>query len=130
MFTKTTRQLKVTVFPTYLPEQSDVTLGVHMWAYFIRIENMGDETVQLINRHWHITDANGKVQEVRGPGVVGEQPTLEPGDFHQYTSGVSLQTPSGIMQGDYEMQSQSGESFLIDIPAFSLDSPEQLQKPH
>jgi len=128
MYTKTTRSIKVTVFPSYIHDQSDAYLGKHVWAYFIRLENLGEETSQLINRYWHITDGNGAVQEVRGPGVVGESPTLEPGDNYQYNSGVSLNTPSGIMQGTYEMETQSGERFFIDIPAFSLDSPEQLKR--
>ncbi|MDX2072883.1 MAG: Co2+/Mg2+ efflux protein ApaG [Alphaproteobacteria bacterium] len=128
MYTRTTRNIKVTVFPSYLPEQSDAYNGTHVWAYFIRLENMGKETVQLINRYWHITDGLGVVQEVRGPGVVGEQPVLEPGDDYQYTSGVPLPTPSGIMRGNYEMETEGGERFLIEIPAFSLDSPEQLKR--
>lgn len=126
MYSKTTRDIKVTVFPSYLPEQSDS--NAHSWAYFIRIENNGEETVQLINRYWRITDGNGFVQEVRGPGVVGEQPRLEPGDSHQYTSGVSLKTTTGIMQGHYGMLTDNDEMFTIDIPAFSLDSPEQLKR--
>lgn len=128
MYTAITRNIKVTVMPSYLHEQSDALLGRHVWAYFVRLENNGEETVQLINRHWHITDGNGHVQEVRGPGVVGEQPTLEPGESYHYTSGVPLDTTTGIMQGNYEMQNENGERFLIDIPAFSLDSPEQLQR--
>lgn len=130
MYTATTRDIKVTVFPSYLPDQSDPATNLHTWAYFIRVENLGSETVQLINRHWHITDGLGTVQEVRGPGVVGEQPILAPGGNHQYTSGVTLHTSSGIMQGNYEMESQSGERFLIDVPPFSLDSPDQLKRPH
>lgn len=128
MYTATTRNIKVTVFPSYLPEQSDAVSGNHTWAYFIRIENFGKETSQLINRYWRITDGRGHVQEVRGPGVVGEQPVLEPGDTHQYTSGVTLTTPSGIMQGYYEMHTENGEIFNIEVPAFSLDSPEQMKR--
>ncbi len=128
MYTATTRAIKVTVFPSYLPDQSDSYSGQHCWAYFIRLENLGEETAQLINRHWHITDGRGGVQDVRGAGVVGEQPVLEPGDSYQYSSGVSLTTATGIMQGTYEMETPSGERFLITIPAFSLDSPEQLKR--
>jgi ApaG protein len=128
MYTKTTRNIKVTVFPSYLPDQSDEGAQVHAWAYFIRLDNNGEETAQLINRYWHITDALGHVQEVRGPGVVGEQPTLEPGDTYQYHSGVTLTTNSGIMRGNYEMETPSGERFFIEVPPFSLDSPEQLRR--
>jgi ApaG protein len=128
MYTKTTRSIKVTVFPSYLPDQSESLAGTHVWAYFIRLENLGDESVQLINRYWHITDGNGAVQEVRGPGVVGEQPKLKPGESYQYTSGVSLKTPTGIMQGTYGMTTELDEMFTIDIPPFSLDSPEQLKR--
>ncbi len=91
----------------------------------MRIENLGGETAQLISRHWRITDAKGEVHEVRGPGVVGEQPTLEPGDFFEYTSGTPLATPSGIMQGSYQMENERGETFDVQIPPFSLDSPYQ-----
>jgi ApaG protein len=130
MFTKTTRDIKVTVFPNYLPDQSDPTDAVYVWAYTIHLENLGNQPAQLISRYWHITDGNGGVQEVRGPGVVGETPMLEPGEQYQYTSGVSLKTSSGIMQGNYQMEAENGDSFLIDIPPFSLDSPEQRQRPH
>ena len=114
MYTATTRHIKVTVFPSYLPDQSDGFSGLHVWAYFIRIENLGTETVQLVNRYWRITDGLGQVQEVRGPGVIGEQPVLEPGDTYQYTSGASLRTPSGLMAGNYEMRRDGA---LIEIEA-------------
>jgi ApaG protein len=130
MYTKTTHKIKVTVIPTYLAEQSDPEERHYIWAYTIEIENLGEETAQLINRYWHITDANGGVQEVRGPGVVGEQPVLEQGDSYRYTSGVSLTTPSGIMVGNYEMETSTGERFTIEIPAFSLDSLEQVLRPN
>jgi ApaG protein len=81
--------------------------------------------VQLLSRYWHITDSMGRVQEVRGAGVVGEQPTLKPGEFYEYTSGTPLHTPSGIMHGTYEMRTATGERFAVEIPAFSLDSPHQ-----
>jgi ApaG protein len=128
MYTKTTRNIKITVVPAYLVEQSDPAERHFVWAYTIRLENTGEETVQLMNRYWHITDATGGVQEVRGPGVIGEQPVLEPLDHYQYTSGVALKTPSGIMTGNYEMETRTGERFIIGIPTFSLDSPEQLKR--
>jgi len=131
MYNKITRNIQVTVEPAYLAEQSDPAESHYVWAYTIQLENLGKETVQLINRYWHITDASGGVQEVRGAGVVGEQPILEPGDTYQYTSGAALRTPSGIMVGNYEMSLQgSDESFTIDIPAFSLDSPDQVKRPN
>lgn len=130
MYSATTRNITVTVIPTYLPAQSDTQENLHTWMYFIRLENKGEETVQLINRYWHITDGRGFVQEVRGAGVVGNQPILAPNSSFDYNSGVSLNTTSGIMKGHYEMHTQFGEIFNITIPAFSLDSPEQKQRPN
>ena len=116
---------QVTVEPSYLEEQSSPENRHFVWAYRVRIENHGTEQVQLLNRYWRITDAKGVTQEVEGPGVVGEQPILQPGASFVYTSGCPLTTPSGIMQGRYEMQTDEGERFWINIPAFSLDSPHQ-----
>jgi len=130
MYTNTTKQIKITVSPAYLEEQSDPEDGHYVWAYTIRLENTGEQTVQLLNRYWHITDAQGAVQEVRGAGVVGEQPVLKAGDNYQYTSGAALHTPSGIMTGNYEMTTEGGERFLVDIPVFSLDSPDQVKRPN
>ena len=121
----TTRQIKVSVCPTYLDDKSAPADNHFVWAYEVTIKNMGSETVQLIGRHWRITDAKGETHEVRGEGVVGEQPTLEPGDSFNYTSGTPLATPSGIMQGTYQVENERGERFDITIPAFSLDSPYQ-----
>ena len=125
MYEQQTRQIKVTVKPFYLEDQSSPDENHFVWAYHVRIENGGQDTVQLRNRYWRITDAMGRVQEVRGPGVVGEQPVLNPGDDFEYTSGTPLQTPSGIMVGTYQMEASDGEYFDVDIPAFSLDSPHQ-----
>ncbi len=125
MYSHTTRSIEVTVKPTYLDDQSSPSDDHYVWAYRVRIENQGSETVQLRSRYWHITDATGRIQEVRGAGVVGEQPILQPGQSFEYTSGTPLPTPSGIMLGHYEMESERGERFEIDIPAFSLDSPYQ-----
>jgi ApaG protein len=124
-YSQTTRFLTVTVEPTFLEEQSSPAEGQYVWAYRVRIENHGEQTVQLLRRHWRITDALGRVHEVKGPGVVGEQPVLRPGDSYEYTSGTPLSTPSGIMSGSYQMESDEGEHFDIVIPAFSLDSPHQ-----
>jgi ApaG protein len=125
MYSQTTRSIKVTVKPFYLEDQSSPADDHYVWAYQVRIENCGRETVQLRRRHWRITDNRGRVQEVRGPGVVGEQPVLRPGESFEYTSGTPLATPSGIMVGTYDMETREGETFAVDIPAFSLDSPHQ-----
>jgi ApaG protein len=123
MYTAVSNKIKVTVRPKYLDEQSEPDEGRYFWAYTIEIANVGDRVVQLTHRHWQITDANGAREEVRGPGVVGEQPKLKPGDAFTYTSGCPLKTPSGIMVGTYRMVDESGEAFDVAIPAFSLDSP-------
>ena len=99
MYTATTRGLKVTVQPMYLDHQSMPDENHYVWAYNVVIANEGRDTVQLLNRYWKITDGFGRIHEVRGPGVVGEQPLLRPGESFEYTSGTSLKTPSGIMQG-------------------------------
>ena len=118
-----THGVKVRVSPTYLPERSDPDGELYVWAYRIEIENDGPGTVQLVDRHWIITDAYGHVEEVTGPGVVGEQPVLQPGDVYQYTSGCPLNTPSGTMVGTYGMVPVGGARFEAAIPAFSLHLP-------
>ena len=123
MYSETTRAIKVTVKPFYLDQHSSPDDNHYVWAYHIKIENCGGETVQLRNRHWRITDSQGRLQEVRGPGVVGEQPVLGPGESFEYTSSCPLSTPSGFMVGDYEMETGGGENFLVRVPAFSLDLP-------
>ena len=123
MYTATTRAIKVTVTPQYLPDQSNPSKSQYVWAYQVRIENKGDEAVQLRSRHWLITDGLGRRQEVKGPGVVGKTPRLKPGEVFEYTSGTPLSTPSGFMGGTYQMTSDSGEDFDIEIPTFSLDTP-------
>jgi ApaG protein len=125
MYTATTREITVTVEPTFLEEQSSPQEGHFVWSYHVKIENHGGRAVQLRNREWRITDAKGRMQVVRGPGVVGVQPRLKPGESFEYTSGTPLPTPSGIMVGSYEMESETGETFDIAIPAFSLDSPHE-----
>lgn len=125
-----TKAIKVSVKPTFLEDQSSPSDDHYVWAYHVRIENGGEKTVQLLNRHWKITDARGRLQEVRGRGVVGEQPVLKPGQSFEYTSGVPLSTPSGIMFGTYEMDDGGGETFQVTVPAFSLDSPHQARQLH
>ncbi len=125
MYSATTRGITVSVKPTYLEDQSQPSERYFVWAYQVRIENRSHLTVQLRTRYWRITDGAGRLQEVRGDGVVGEQPTLSPGQVFEYTSGCPLGTPSGIMVGSYRMHAASGEAFDVAIPAFSLDSPHE-----
>ena len=127
-YTATTRDINVSVRPIFLEDQSSPPDNHYVWAYHVRIENRGRATVQLRNRHWVITDAIGRIQEVRGAGVVGEQPVLKPGESFEYTSGTPLPTPSGIMQGSYQMEREDGERFDVRIPAFSLDSQHQAMR--
>jgi ApaG protein len=119
-----TRGIRVEVRPLFLEDQSSPAEGRFVWAYRVRVENRGRETVQLLRRTWRITDAHGRVQLVHGAGVVGEQPVLEPGEAFEYTSGTPLDTSSGFMAGQYHfVVTASGEAFDAEIPLFSLDSP-------
>ncbi len=118
-----TSGVRVSVQPVYLEEESDPDEGRYFWAYQIQIENLGEETLQLKSRYWRITDSMGRIEEVQGEGVVGEQPVIEPGYVFEYTSGAPLGTASGFMVGHYRMYKNDGTSFDVDIPAFSLDSP-------
>ncbi|MGV9005797.1 MAG: Co2+/Mg2+ efflux protein ApaG [Brevundimonas sp.] len=113
----------VRVRPSYLAGQSDPESGRWVWAYQVEIENRGAAAVRLVARHWIITDARGQIEDVRGPGVVGEQPTIPPGDSYSYTSGCPLGTASGSMVGSYSMTDAEGRMFEAVIPAFSLDVP-------
>jgi ApaG protein len=122
MYHAVTRDIEVKVIPRYLAERSSPDNSYYFWSYTIEIKNGGAETVQLKTRHWKITDALGRQQEVRGAGVVGEEPVIKPGESFEYTSGVPLPTPSGFMLGTYGMVTSAGEKFDIAIPAFSLDS--------
>ena len=125
MYTASTDSITIIVEPSYLEEESTPENNQFRWAYHVRIENQGRETVKLVSRYWRITDALGRVQEVRGPGVVGEQPVLKPGESFEYRSWTPLPTPHGIMVGSYRMEREGGEPFDVAIPAFSLDSPYQ-----
>ena len=123
MYRQVTDDIAVSVEPIYLDGQSVPDESRYVWAYRIVIENNSGSTVQLQSRYWRIVDGNGRVEEVRGPGVVGEQPILNPGDSYTYSSGCPLTTPSGTMVGRYQMRGEDGRDFEIDIPAFSLDIP-------
>lgn len=123
MFKATTARIDVTVMPVYIDERSDPENGSHFWAYRVIIENNSPEAVQLVSRYWKIVDAEGRVEEVHGDGVVGLQPVIQPGENFSYTSGCPLNSPSGIMEGYYRMESTTGEKFTVLIPAFPLDLP-------
>jgi ApaG protein len=123
MYRAVTRDIEVTVIPDFMPDRSSPGDAQFFWAYTIEITNRGPTTVTLRTRHWVITDATGKRQDVRGEGVVGKQPVLKPGESFEYTSGVPLTTPSGFMAGSYGMVDDAGKKFDVEVPAFSLDTP-------
>jgi ApaG protein len=123
MYEALTRGIRIRVTPQYLEDQSTPEESEFFWAYTVDIANESEETVQLRSRVWRITDGQGRTEEVRGPGVVGETPVIEPGNSFSYTSGCPLRTPSGIMVGSYQMSDANGQLFDVEIPAFSLDSP-------
>ncbi|MAY61358.1 MAG: Co2+/Mg2+ efflux protein ApaG [Rhizobiales bacterium] len=127
MYRAVTRGIEVTVEPYYLEEQSDPDENRHVWGYRVVIANYSATGVQLRSRYWRITDENGVIDEVRGDGVVGEQPMLGPGDTYEYSSGCPLDAPSGVMVGSYQMQNDDGELFDVEIPAFSLDTPGRIR---
>jgi ApaG protein len=130
-YERTTNGIRVAVKPAFIDDQSSPDDGQFLWSYTVTIENRGSESVQLISRYWHITDAAGRVKEVRGPGVVGAQPVLAPGQTFEYTSGCPLSTASGFMVGKYQMRrASSGEDFEADIPAFLLESPHEQRQIH
>ena len=118
--------IDVSVNTAYIPEQSDPAADRYIFAYTITISNHGTESAQLISRHWIITDAEGVTQEVKGLGVVGEQPLLRPGETFEYTSGTALATPVGTMRGSYQMVAEDGNKFEAEIPAFTLSMPRVL----
>lgn len=123
-YTTKTGDVVVSVEPTYLGSESAPEKNVYVWAYRVLIENTGADTLQLKSRYWRITDSFGRVQEVHGPGVVGEQPVLKPGETYEYTSGTPLGTPNGIMSGAYSMETADGRVVDVSIPVFSLDTPD------
>lgn len=123
MYQAITHGIAVTVEPQYLADRSEPSKRQYFWAYTVEIANQGTQTVQLKRRHWIITDGRGQKHEVSGPGVIGEEPIIAPGESFRYTSGCPLDTPDGFMVGSYDMISDSGQPFKVDIPAFSLDIP-------
>jgi ApaG protein len=129
-YTAITRGIAVSVEPSYLEANSSPSTSQYVWAYRVTIENQGKETVKLLSRHWMITNSRGELTEVKGLGVIGEQPLLAPGQSYVYTSGAPLDTPWGMMGGSYEMETDRNERFSIEIPTFSLDSPKQRVLPN
>ena len=125
MYSKTTNGITVTVTPYFLEDQSSPQESHYVWAYQVNITNSGSVSIKLNHRNWLIIDANGKVINVQGEGVVGEFPTIYPGESFEYTSGTPLTTSSGFMEGSYEMQSDNGNTFDVQIPQFSLDTPSE-----
>ena len=123
MYEAVTHGVRVSVTPEFIDDRSSPDDGRYFWAYTVEITNERAEPVQLRSRLWRITDGNGRTEEVRGPGVVGQQPILAAGESFKYTSGCPLNTPSGIMVGTYQMTHENGKLFAVEIPAFSLDSP-------
>ena len=122
-YTEVTKNIRVSVKTNFLSDQSDTENSLWVWSYHILIENNGNDKIQLIDRYWKITDATGIIKEVKGSGVIGEQPTIKPGEFFEYTSGTPLNKSSGFMSGNYRIINENNESFFIDVPIFSLDIP-------
>ena len=129
-YEETTRDIRIAVEPDFLEDQSDPDENRYLWSYRVTIENKSELTVQLLSRYWRITDGHGRVREVRGDGVIGEQPVIAPGRAFEYTSGAPLETPSGFMTGTYRMRTSSGESFEVGIPMFSLECPYAARRMH
>ncbi|MGL5446734.1 MAG: Co2+/Mg2+ efflux protein ApaG [Rhabdaerophilum sp.] len=130
MYRAVTEGIEVIVQPVFEPERSDPETGDFFWTYQVRIRNLGNKIVQLRSRHWQITDGLGRVEHVRGAGVVGEQPILKPGESFNYESGCPLKTSQGLMVGTYEMVSADGARIEVAIPAFSLDMPDERRSVH
>ncbi len=130
MYERQTRSIFVEVKPAYLDDQSDPEGDRYVWSYTVTIENRGSEPVQLLSRYWNIVDGSGRVKEIRGPGVVGAQPVIAPGECFEYTSGCPLETASGLMSGRYQMKAASGEDFEAEIPLFLLESPYEQRQIH
>jgi len=130
MYECETEGVKISVKPDYLEDQSVPEENRFIWAYTIEIENLSDDQIQLVSRKWVITDSNGHIEHVQGEGVIGEQPFIKPGARFRYTSGAPLRTPSGFMQGSFEMRTEAGECFAARVPDFSLDRPDELNCLH
>jgi len=130
VYEEVTRNIRIAVEPNFLEDKSEPEESRFLWSYHLTIENKGELSVQLLSRYWRITDARGRVREVRGDGVIGEQPVIAPGRAYEYTSGTPLETASGFMIGTYHMRASSGESFEVGIPMFALESPYEARGMH
>ncbi len=131
LFSKKTHGVSITASPVFIPDHSEPHSDHFVWAYTIFINNENGAALKLLNRRWDVTDSNGQVQHVEGEGVIGKQPVISDGEQYQYTSGTILPTPSGIMSGAYEMENVNTlERFWVDVPTFSLDSPQQVNRPN
>lgn len=129
-YEQTTHGVSIRVNPEYLDDQSEPENSRYTWAYHVEIENVGNQTVQVLTRHWKITNIRGESHEVIGDGLVGQQPILEPGDRFEYTSGTPLTTPSGFMSGSFQVVGENGDLFQVSVPAFSLDSSRYISAVH
>ena len=125
-----TRDIRIAVEPDFLEDQSEPEENRYLWSYRVIIENKSPTPVQLLSRYWRITDSRGRTREVRGEGVIGEQPVIAPGRAYEYTSGAPLETASGFMTGTYRMRGSNGESFEVGIPMFALESPYEPRRMH
>lgn len=123
LYENTDQDIKITVCPIFINDHSEPEEQKFLWAFYVRVENLGSEPVQLVSRYWKIVDGLGHICEIQGEGVVGEQPFILPGQDFEYASSTPLSTPSGIMSGYYSMLKSSGEAFAVKTPVFSLDSP-------
>jgi len=130
VYEEITRNIRIAVEPNFLDDQSEPEENRFLWSYRVTIENKSELPVQLLSRYWRITDARGRVREVRGDGVIGERPMIAPGRAYEYTSGTPLETASGFMIGSYHMRSSTGESFEVGIPMFALESPYEARGMH
>ncbi|MBM4250808.1 MAG: Co2+/Mg2+ efflux protein ApaG [Deltaproteobacteria bacterium] len=130
MYSQITNAIEVTVQPAFLTDHSQPESGVYVWTYEVTISNHSTASVRLLRRHWRITNAFGQTTDVKGDGVVGNQPLIPPGATFNYSSFANLPTASGIMVGTYDMTSENGDLIIVAIPAFSLDSPDQLARPN
>ena len=122
-YVTTTNDVKVTVWPEFIDSKFSAIGDIFVWVYHVRIDNKTTGQIKLVNRYWRIIDEKGNLQEVQGEGVVGETPVIAANSFYQYSSGIHLRYPSGIMTGTYQMKSEDGNLFIVDIPTFSLDVP-------
>ncbi|HXJ02602.1 MAG TPA: Co2+/Mg2+ efflux protein ApaG [Micropepsaceae bacterium] len=129
-YEEVTRDIRIAVEPDFLEDQSEPEENRYLWSYRVVIENKSQTPVQLLSRYWRITDARGRIREVRGEGVIGEQPVIAPGRAYEYTSGAPLETASGFMTGTYRMRASTGESFEVGIPMFALESPYEPREMH